>query len=92
MATFHIFLIHLDHLSRRVKLEAFDAVRGQNWHRVSDDIYVTRSSTPGGFFSFSWDGTTFGGVGPATPNRTFVVPNGQYVIKVTVIKALGESR
>ena len=51
------FLMHLDHLSRRIRLEAFDAVSGKSWHRVSDDEYLTRNSTPGGFFAFTWDGT-----------------------------------
>ncbi len=86
------FLIHLDHLSRRVRLEAFDAVTGKHWRRVSDDQFVTRNSTPGGFFAFTWDGTTFSGVG-SNPNQFFTVPNGQYVVKVSVLKALGrESR
>ena len=53
------FLLHLDHLSRRIRLEAFDAVTGKVWIEVSDDEYVTRNSTPGGFFAFAWDGTTF---------------------------------
>ncbi len=53
------FLMHLDHLSRRIRLEAFDAVTGKTWCKVSDDEFVTRNSTPGGFFAFAWDGTTF---------------------------------
>jgi hypothetical protein len=47
---------------------------------------VSRNSTPGGFFAFAWDGTTFfRKVTDATP-----VPNGQYVVKVSVLKALGD--
>ncbi len=57
------FLMHLDHLSRRIRLEAFDATTGKAWHRVSDDEYVTRNSAPGSFFAFAWDGTTFAGKG-----------------------------
>ena len=83
------FLIHLDHLSRRVRLEAFAAVSGKPWHRISDDQYVTRSSTPGGFFAFTWDGSTFTGKG-SNPKRWYTVPNGQYVVKVSVLKALGD--
>jgi hypothetical protein len=83
------FLMHLDHLSRRIRLEAFDAVTGKAWHRVSDDEYVTRNSTPGGFFAFTWDGTTFTGKGKNT-NQWRTVPNGQYVVKVSVLKALGD--
>ena len=83
------FLLHLDHLSRRVRLEAFDAASGKSWHRVSDDEYVTRNSTPGGFFAYTWDGTTFTGKAK-NANQWFTAPNGQYVVKVSVLKALGD--
>jgi minor extracellular serine protease Vpr len=82
-------LLHLDHESRRIRLEAFDAVTGKAWHRVSDQEYVTRNSTPGGFFTFPWDGHTFQGKGK-NPNQTIQVPNGSYVVKVSVLKALGD--
>ena len=82
-------LLHLDHQSRRIRLEAFDAVSGKAWHRVSDDEYVTRNSTPGGFFSFPWDGNTFQGKGK-NANQVIQVPNGRYVVKVSVLKALGD--
>ena len=83
------FLMHLDHHSRRIRLEAFDAVTGKSWHRVSDDEFVTRNSTPGGFFAFTWDGTTFAGKGK-NASQQYTVPNGQYVVKVSVLKALGD--
>jgi minor extracellular serine protease Vpr len=82
-------LMHLDHLSRRIRLEAFDAITGKAWHRVSDDEYVTRNSTPGGFFTFAWDGTTFTGKGK-NASQQYTVPNGQYIVKVSVLKALGD--
>jgi subtilisin family serine protease len=84
-----VVLMHLDHLSRRIRLEAFDAVTGKSWHRVSDDEYVTRNSTPGGFFAFAWDGTTFTGKGK-NASQQYTVPNGQYIVKVSVLKALGD--
>lgn len=82
-------LMHLDHQSRRIRLEAFDAVTGKAWNRVSDDEYVTRNSTPGGFFAFTWDGNTFSGKGKNGVQWS-TVPNGQYVVKVSVLKALGD--
>jgi hypothetical protein len=82
-------LLHLDQQSRRIRLEAFDAVTGKAWHRVSDDQYVARNSTPGGFFEYAWDGNTFQGKGK-NPNQTIQVPNGSYVVKVSVLKALGD--
>jgi subtilisin family serine protease len=84
-----IFLMHLDHLSRRVRLEVFDAVTGRRWHRAGDDHFVTRNSTPGGFFTFSWDGNTFTGRGTKA-TQLYTVPDGQYVVKVSVLKALGD--
>ena len=83
------FLTHLDHQSRRVRFEAFDAVTGKAWHRVSDDEYVPRNSTPTGFFAFAWDGTTFQGKGK-NDNQWHTVPNGRYVVKLSVLKALGD--
>ncbi len=83
------FLIHFDHLARRVRLEAFDAVTGRSWHKVSDDEYFTRNSTPGGFFAFVWDGTTFRGNG-TNENQFRTVPDGDYVVKLSVLKALGD--
>ncbi len=83
------FLMHLDHLSRRIVLEAYDAATGTLVGKVSDDEYVTRNSTPSGFFAFVWDGVTFRG---PTGNPVLVreAPNGQYVVKVKVLKALGD--
>jgi hypothetical protein len=83
------FAIHLDHHARRVRLEAFDAVSGKPWHRVSDDEYVGRNSTPGGIFAFAWDGSTFTGKGRSA-SQQYTVPNGQYVVKVSALKALGD--
>jgi len=83
------FLIHLDHLSRRVLLEAFDADTGAAMNKVSVDQYVTRASTPEGFFAWAWDGTTFRAQGQV-PELWATVPNGRYVVKVSVAKALGQ--
>ena len=43
-----------------------------------------RNSSATGFFALSWDGSTVAG------GKTYQVPNGQYVIKLTVLKALGD--
>lgn len=83
------FLLHLDHMSRRIRLEAKDAVSGKSWFRVSDDEYVTRNASPGGFFAFAWDGTTFAGKGKSG-SQWYTAPNGQYTVTVSVLKALGD--
>jgi hypothetical protein len=46
---------------------------------------VARNSGAATFFSLSWDGVTRNG------NKTNVVPNGDYVLVLTVDKALGDS-
>jgi minor extracellular serine protease Vpr len=83
-------LFHLDHESRELKLEVFDAVSGQAHHKISDDDYVSRNSTPGGFFATAWDGITFRG-NAGNPIGVKAVPNGQYVVRMSVLKALGDS-
>jgi len=83
------FLLHLDHQSRRVRLEANDAVTGKSWHRVSDDEYVARNSTATGFFAFGWDGSTFAGKGK-NGSQWSSAPNGTYTVTVSVLKALGD--
>jgi subtilisin family serine protease len=83
------FAIHLDHHARRVRLEAFDAVTMKPWNRISDDEYVGRNSSTNGFFAFAWDGTTFTGKGK-NASQQFTVPNGQYIVKLSVLKPLGD--
>jgi minor extracellular serine protease Vpr len=83
------FLLHLDHHPQLVKLEAMDAVTGASVGKVSEDEYVGRNSTPTSFFAFTWDGTTYRG--PAgNPVGIRDVPNGQYKVKVSVLRALGD--
>lgn len=83
------FLMHLDHLSRQIKLDAYEVGTNKYMGKVSDDEYVTRNSTPSGFFAFTWDGVTFRGT-TGNPILVKEVPNGQYVVKVSVLKALGD--
>jgi len=84
-------LVHLDQQVRRLRLEVFDAVTGKAWHRVLDLPYVARNIVGPpffvntSFFAYSWDGTTVAG------NRTHTVPDGQYVVKLSVLKALGDA-
>lgn len=78
------FLIHLDHHVSRLRLEVRDAITGKSWHRALDTTYFGRNSTANGFFALAFDGVTFAG------NKTYEVPNGQYVMVVSVLKALGD--
>jgi minor extracellular serine protease Vpr len=80
-----VFLVHLEHQVRLLRFEVFDAVSGKAWHRILNEDYVGRNSASNTFFAFPWDGTTFAG------NKTYTVPNGQYVVKISVLKALGDA-
>jgi minor extracellular serine protease Vpr len=77
-------LVHLDHQVRRLRVEVFDADTGRAWHRALDLEYVGRNSTATSFFALSWDGVTMRG------RNAVAVPDGQYVIQLSVLKALGD--
>lgn len=78
------FLVHFDHQVQKLRLEVFDAATGKAWHRAIDERYLGRNSSAGGFFAFAWDGTTKAG------KKSYTVPNGRYVVKMSVQKALGD--
>lgn len=79
-----VILLHLDHQVRRLRFDVTEVATGKSWHRALEDNYFGRSSGATTFFAIGWDGTTQAG------RKTYVVPNGQYQITVSVIKALGD--
>jgi minor extracellular serine protease Vpr len=79
------FLVHLDHQTRELKMEIFDADTGKAWHQAFSFDYVGRNSGATSFFALAWDGVTTNG------NKVNVVPDGRYVAKLTARKALGDS-
>jgi len=88
------FLTHLDHHARTMEFTVLRATDLRPVHPVFNktDVfeYVGRNSTPGGFFAFTWDGTRMHDNGKGTPDHRKVVPNGQYVIVLKVLKPLGD--
>ena len=78
-----VLAIHFDHQARRMRVEIVDAVSGKSWHTAIRQEYLPRNSNTG-FFAFAWDGVTTEG------RKEYVVPNGRYVAKVAVLKALGD--
>ncbi|MGQ0586864.1 MAG: S8 family serine peptidase [Gammaproteobacteria bacterium] len=76
--------VHLDHQVRRLRMEVFDANSGKAWHRAFDEDYVGRNQTATGFFAIPFDGVTVNG------NKVNTLPDGQYVIRLSVLKALGD--
>jgi subtilisin family serine protease len=85
-------LVHFNHQSARMALEIRDAVTGQLvhsvFHNAVEEDFLPRNSTSAGFFAFSWDGTRLHSEG--NKFKTKVVPNGQYVLVLRVLKALGD--
>jgi uncharacterized surface protein with fasciclin (FAS1) repeats/subtilisin family serine protease len=77
------FLVHFDHQSRLLQMEVFNAKTGKSWRYFVDESYMPRNSTPTSFFAFPFDGNTFRG------KKTFVVPDGEYFVKISVLKANG---
>jgi hypothetical protein len=77
-------LLHLEHQVSLLRMEVF-ATSGRSWHRIVDEKYVGRNSASNTFFAFPWDGTTTAG------NKTYTVPDGTYVVKVSVLKANGDA-
>lgn len=77
-------LVHLDHQVRLLRVEVFDA-KGKAWHRALNEEYVGRNSAATSFFALPFDGTTVQG------KKVYEVPNGQYVLKLSVLKALGDA-
>ena len=88
---------HFDHQSSKVRFEVFDT-NGKSWNRAFPDFdYFGMNSSSTGFFAFAWDGTTIRGDSrdrghddKKGPPRTQTVPNGTYVIKMSVLRALGD--
>jgi minor extracellular serine protease Vpr len=91
------FLVHFEHPARLMKMEVFestaDGTAGKPVHPVFHEIfnleYIQRNSTATGFFAFPWDGTRFHNNGN---DKVKVVPNGKYVVRMSVLKALGDPK
>jgi subtilisin family serine protease len=85
-------IAHFDHAARQVRMDVFEATKMKAWGRaLTEDYYpqnsatVTPTSTANATYTFGWNGTT-------VLNKTTVkVPNGKYVIKLSVLKALGDT-
>jgi len=84
---FPTFVVHLDHQSRIFRMEVFDAATGRAWHRADNEQYVGRNSSATSFFAIPWNGVTV--IGNKNGAKGVVVPNGTYVMKISVLKALG---
>lgn len=78
------FLVHLEHQVRRLRMEVFAADSGRSFQRAAEFQYVGRNSAANSFFALPWNGETTRG------RNLREVPDGNYVIVLSVQKALGD--
>jgi minor extracellular serine protease Vpr len=87
-----ILLYHLNHQVRQLNVQVYRA-DGSPVHPVFNYAtqlgYLPRNSTATSFFEFDWDGTRSQDNGGGNGDHRKVVPNGTYVLKLSVLKALG---
>jgi hypothetical protein len=81
------FLVHLEHQPQVFTMEVFDADSGKSMFWAYQDEYLPRNSGATSFFAFPWDGTTTPG---KSGKRVFTMPDGEYVVKLSILKALGD--
>jgi len=93
-ADFPILLFHLNHQVRRLNVQVFKA-DGSAVHPVFNYVtqqdYLGRNSAATTFFEFDWDGTRSTDNGFGNGDHRKVVPNGRYILKLSVLKALGDA-
>lgn len=78
------FLVHFAHQSAKMRGEVLDAQTGRSCGTAFEGRYLPRNSTATSFYAFTWDGSITKG------KRITEVPNGSYIIRISVLKALGD--
>jgi minor extracellular serine protease Vpr len=91
---FPILLYHLNHQVRQLNVQVYKA-DGSPVHPVFNYAtqlsYLPRNSAATSFFEFDWDGTRSQDNGGGNGDHRKVVPNGTYILKLSVLKALGDA-
>lgn len=86
-------LVHFDHQVQELQMQVVSADTGQpvhgNFSLFLDETLLPRNATALGFFAFPWDGTTIQGNSKKAHDHRVTVPDGQYKIVVSALKALG---
>ncbi|MFL5951082.1 MAG: S8 family serine peptidase [Gaiellaceae bacterium] len=89
-----IVLYHLNHQVRKLAVRIYN-VDGSPVHPVFNYAtqldYLPRNSVATSFFEFDWDGTRSQDNGGGNGDHRKVVPNGTYILKLSVLKALGNA-
>jgi minor extracellular serine protease Vpr len=93
-ADFPILLFHLNHQVRKLNIQVFKA-DGSAVHPVFNYVtqqdFLGRNSTATAFFEFDWDGTRSNDNGGGNGDHRKAVPNGRYILRLSVLKALGNT-
>jgi minor extracellular serine protease Vpr len=79
--------VNLGHQVELLTIEAFDAATAKSLFWVDQAEYVGRNSASNSIFSWVWDGTTTPG---KEGKKLFTAPDGDYVLVLKVLKALGD--
>jgi minor extracellular serine protease Vpr len=91
---FPIFLFHLNHQVRRLNIQVFKA-DGSAVHPVFNYVtqqeFLGRNSAATTFFEFDWNGTRAQDNGVGNGDHRKSLPNGRYILKLSVLKALGDA-
>jgi subtilisin family serine protease len=91
---FPILLFHLNHQARKLNIQVFKA-DGSPVHPVFNYVtqqeFLGRNSTATAFFEFDWDGTRSQDNGGGNGDHRKAVPNGRYILKLSILKALGDA-
>jgi minor extracellular serine protease Vpr len=89
---FPVLLYHLNHQVRKLNVQIYKT-DGSPVHPVfnyaTQLAYLPRNSSATTFFEFDWDGTRSHDNGGGNGDRRKALPNGSYVLKLSVLKALG---
>ncbi|HXH35707.1 MAG TPA: S8 family serine peptidase [Plantibacter sp.] len=89
------FVAHFRHQARNAVFTVLDAATGlpvdPEFSTIIREDYLPRNSTSGAFFAYSWDGKrAFVDNGKKGKEHRRGVPDGQYKVRLTVLKALGD--
>src|SRR5438874_1480979 len=87
-----ILLYHLNHQVRKLNVQVYKADGSPVqpvFNYATQLAYLPRNSTATSFFEFDWDGTRSQDNGGGNGDHRKVVPDGTYILKLSVLKALG---
>ena len=89
---FPVLLFHLNHQVRKLNIQVYKADGSPVqpvYNFVTQADYLGRNSAATSFFEFDWDGTRSQDNGGGNGDHRKAVPNGRYILKLSILKALG---